>query len=65
MKTVKVEFTELVERVTTVEVPNDMSTDAINKYVEDYIYGYVEDSYEWAVSDIVQDETTINHILIE
>lgn len=65
MKKVKVEFTEVVERVTTVEVPNDMPTDAINKYVEDYIYGYVEDSYEWAISDIVQDETTINHILIE
>ena len=65
MRRVKVEFTEIVERVTIVEVPDDIPTDDVNEYVENYIYGYVEDSYEWALSDIVQDETIINHILIE
>lgn len=65
MQRVKVEFTEIVERVTIVEVPDDIPTDKINEYVENYIYGYVDASYEWAVSDIVQDETVINNILIE
>ena len=65
MQRVKVEFTEIVERVTIVEVPDNIPKDGINEYVENYIYGYVDDSYEWSLSDIVQDETVINHILIE
>ena len=65
MKRVKVAFTEVVDRVTIVEVPDDIPTGDINEYVENYIYGYVDDSYDWAVSDIVQDETVIHHVLIE
>ena len=65
MKKVKVEFTEIVNRVAMVEVPDNIHVDHIDKYVEDYIRGYVDDSYDWRVSDIVEDDTIINHILIE
>ena len=65
MQRVKVEFTEIVDRVTIVEVPDYIPTGGINEYVENYIHGYVDDSYDWAVSDIVQDETVIHHVLIE
>jgi hypothetical protein len=65
MKRVRVAFTEIVDRVTIVEVPDGIHAGDVNKYVEDYIYGYVDDSYDWAVSDIVQDETVIHHVLIE
>jgi hypothetical protein len=65
MKRVKVAFTEIVDRVTIVEVPDDIHAGDVNEYVENYIYGYVDDSYDWAVSDIVQDETVIHHVLIE
>ena len=65
MKRVRVAFTEIVDRVTVVEVPDGIPTGDVNEYVENYIQGYVDDSYDWAVSDIVQDETVIHHILIE
>lgn len=65
MKRVRVAFTEIVDRVTVVEVPDDMPAGDVNEYVENYIQGYVDDSYDWAVSDIVQDETVIHHVLIE
>lgn len=65
MKRVKVEFTEIVERVTMVEVPNNVHVGNINEYIENYINGHVDDSYEWAISDIIKDETVINNILIE
>ena len=65
MKRVRVAFTEIVDRVTVVEVPDDMPAGDVNEYVENYIQGYVDDNYDWAVSDIVQDETVIHHVLIE
>ena len=65
MKRVKVEFTEIVERVAMVEVPDNVPASDVNEYIENYIRGYVDDSYDWAVSDIIQDETIINNILIE
>ena len=65
MKRVKVEFTEIVKRVTMVEVPSNVHLGNINEYIESYINGRVDDSYDWAISDIVKDETVINNILIE
>ena len=53
MKRVRVAFTEIVDRVTVVEVPDGIPTGDVNEYVENYIQGYVDDSYGWAVSDIV------------
>lgn len=62
MKTVEVRLTEIVKRVTTVEVPDNIPTDGINEYIENYIYGCIDDSYDWRVSDIVEDKTTIVNI---
>lgn len=62
MKTVTVKLTETVERTTEVAVPDNIHDLSVREYVENYIHGYVEESYDYRVSDIVEDEVIIHDI---
>lgn len=65
MKTVTVKLTETVERITEVSVPDDIHDLSVREYVENYIHGYIEGSYDYRVSDIVEDEIIIHDIQLE
>ena len=56
MRKATVYVEEIVSRRVEVEIPDGL--DAGN-YIEDYIMGYIDDSYDWNVSDIVEDNNTI------
>lgn len=47
---------EILARTVEVKIPDGLDA---KDYIEDYIMGFIDDSYDWDVNDIVEDDTTI------
>lgn len=61
----KVYLTEVVTREVIVDIPNEVEPSGAEEYVEGYIHGYIHDSYDWKLSDIIEDDTIIDSITLE
>ena len=61
----KVYLTEVVTREVTVDIPNEVKSSEVEEYIEGYIHGYFNGSYDWKISDIIKDDTTIESITLE
>jgi hypothetical protein len=47
---------ENISRRVEVDIPINAD---VEKYIEDYIMGFIDDSYDWDANDIVEDNTVI------
>lgn len=56
MRKATVYVEETISRIVEVDIPINAD---IEKYIEDYIHGYIDDSYQWDVNDITGDSTNI------
>ena len=56
MKKATVYVEETISRIVEVDIPINAD---VEKYIEDYILGYIDDSYQWDVNDITEDSTNI------
>ncbi len=61
----KVYLTEVVTREVIVDIPSEVKYSEVEEYVEGYIHGYFNGSYDWPVSDIIEDDTTIDSITLD
>lgn len=50
---------ETISRRVEVDIPINADNADVEKYIEDYIMGFIDDSYDWDASDIVEDNTVI------
>lgn len=47
---------ETVSRIVEVDIPSGVN---VKDYIEDYILGYADISYDWDANDITEDNTVI------
>lgn len=59
MRKATVYVEETISRIVEVDIPINADNADIEKYIEDYILGYIDDSYQWDVNDITEDSTNI------
>lgn len=50
---------ETISRRVEVDIPINADNADVEKYIEDYIMGFIDDSYDWDANDIVEDNTVI------
>jgi len=48
---------ETISRIVKVYIPDDV--EIVRDYIDNYIYGYMDDSYDWDVDDITEDNAII------
>lgn len=48
---------ETISRIVEVYIPDDV--EIVRDYIDNYIYGYMDDNYDWDVDDITEDNTVI------
>ena len=56
MRKATVYVEEILSRTVEVEIPDGLDAGV---YIEDYIMGFIDDSYDWDANDIVEDNTVI------
>lgn len=59
MRKATVYVDETISRRVEVDIPINVDNADVEKYIEDYILGYIDDSYQWDVNDITEDQTDI------
>lgn len=48
---------ETISRIVKVYIPDDV--EIVRDYIDNYIYGYMDDNYDWDVDDITEDNAII------
>ena len=52
-----------VSRIVEVNIPDDVMVqfyeEVVRDYIDNYIHGHMDNSYDWNVNDITEDNTTI------
>ena len=59
MRKATVRIQEIITRIAEVEIPTNTDDADVESYIQDYIHGCLDDSYDWDCDDIIEDNTII------
>ena len=59
MRKATVRIQEIITRIAEVEIPTNTDDADVESYIQDYIHGCLDNSYDWDCKDVTKEDTVI------